>query len=381
MAKTADSKKTGQQPFENVDTKDLYLDPQNPRLAEYALGVEPSQTDLIQILWEKMAVDELAMSIASSGFFEHEPIFVSTENGKNVVIEGNRRLAAVKILLDENLRKRLKIDDLPHISLDLRRKLQQLPVIRTDRESIWQYIGFKHVNGPAKWGSYAKAQYIAEVRKTYGISLDQIAEQIGDRNRTVQRLYRAMMVIRQAEDAGVFLRENRFKTSFAFSHLYTGLDYNGFKRFLNLTDESSEFEKPVPKAKLKNLGELCIWLYGSRRDKIRPLIESQNPDLAILDEVLMKDDAIDTLRNGLPLKVAHDVSRGDERIFRESLQEAKRVLQTALGTLTTGFKKENTDLVRTANQIAELVDNIVEQMERKRKPKKKRRVTEEEEDV
>ena len=185
-----------------------------------------------------MAVDELAMSISSSGYFAYEPVFVMTEGDKDIVIEGNRRLAAVKILLDEHIRKRLKITDLPSISPELRQQLQTLPVIRTDRESIWQYIGFKHVNGPAKWGSYAKAQYIAEVRKKFGVSLEKIAEQIGDRNRTVQRLYRAMMVIRQAEEAKVFLRENRYKASFSFSHLYTGLDYDGFKRFLDLTDES-----------------------------------------------------------------------------------------------------------------------------------------------
>jgi hypothetical protein len=369
------------EPYERVETKSLLLDPENPRLAEYALGENPTQAELLRILWEKMAVDELAMSIAFSGYFDHEPIFVANEGGKDVVIEGNRRLAAVKILLDENLRRRLKIVDLPQISAALRRELQTLPVIRTDRKSIWQYIGFKHVNGPAKWGSYAKAQYIAEIRKQFGISLEAIADQIGDRNRTVQRLYRAMMVIRQAEEAKVFLRENRYKSSFSFSHLYTGLDYDGFKKFLDLTDAATEAEKPVPKSKLKNLGELCKWLYGDKRDKTRPLIESQNPDLAILDEILQKDAAIDTLRNGLPLKVAHDVSRGDERIFRESLQEAKRVLQTVLGTLTTGFNKEDAELLRTANQVADLVDSIVEQMEKKSQPKRKRRAARGDEDV
>lgn len=360
------------QPYERVDTKDLYLDTTNPRLAEYATAAEPTQAELVRILWEKMAVDELAMSIASSGYFDHEPLFVAQEDGKDVVIEGNRRLAAVKILLDDQLRKRLKIEDLPRLSAEQRRRLLQLPVIRTTREGIWQYIGFKHVNGPAKWGSYAKAQYIANVRKQFGIPLDQIADQIGDRNRTVQRLYRAMMVIRQAEEAGVFSRDHRYKTSFSFSHLYTGLDYPGFQRFLDLKDELSESEKPVPKSKLKNLGELCKWLYGDSRDKTRPLIESQNPDLAILDEVLQKDQAIDTLRNGLPLKVAHNVSRGDERLFREALQEAKRMLQTALGTLTTGFNKDDTDLLRTAHDIDEMVDDIVDQMEKKRKRKKRR---------
>lgn len=238
---------------------------------------------------------------------------------------------------------------------------------------IWQFIGFKHVNGPAKWGSYAKAEYIAEVKENFGVPLDQIAEQIGDRNKTVQRLYRAMMVIRQAEATGVFHRDNRYKDSFSFSHLYTGLNYDGFKKFLQLKDEAAESAQPVPPKRLKHLGEVCRWLYGDKRDAIRPIIESQNPDLSMLDEILLNDSAVDALRGGLPLSVAKDVSLGDERIFRESLQQAKLALQRASGTLTTGYKKEDTDLMRTGVDIAELADDLVAQMERKSKASRKRR--------
>ena len=53
-----------------------------------------------------MAVAEVAMSIAWNGYFQHEPLFVEkTSRGDMVVIEGNRRLAAVKLLLDADLRK------------------------------------------------------------------------------------------------------------------------------------------------------------------------------------------------------------------------------------------------------------------------------------
>ena len=306
-------------------------------------------------------------------YFPYEPLFVIEEKGKLYVIEGNRRLAAVKILLSTKWQHQLKIKDLPRISDELRESLQDLPIIRTDRESIWEYLGFKHVNGPAKWGSYAKAQYIADVHDLYTTPLDVIAEKIGDRNRTVQRLFRAMMVIKQAEDWGVFSRANRYKTKFAFSHLYTGLDYDGFKRFLNLKDESAEATEPVPKSKKKELGELCLWLYGDRRDDTKPLIESQNPDLSTLDDVLMEDVAVDALRSGLPLSVAFDVSKGDARIFRESLTEGKLALQKASGTLTTGYKKEEQGLLRTGHEIADLADDLVAQMERKSASEKKRK--------
>lgn len=374
MAKTQTLTQTDDgKTYERVDVDRLFLDTKNPRLAEYTLGEKPTQPELLKILWQKMAVDELAMSIAARGYFPHEPLFVEEDGDRLVVIEGNRRLAAVKLLLDPETRKRLRISDLPTIGETAATELRLLPIVRTTRKDLWQYLGFKHVNGPAKWGSYAKAQYIAEVRQNFHVPLETIATQIGDRNRTVQRLYRAMMVIRQAEEAGVFRREDRFKGSFSFSHLYTGLDYEGFKRFLNLKDESAESPTPVPKARMRELGELCRWLYGSRREGVKPLIESQNPDLSDLDGVLQKDAAVDTLRNGLPLRVAKDVSLGDERLFRQALQDAKHALQKATGTLTTGFQSEQQDLLRTGREIADIADDLVAQMERKSRVKKRKR--------
>ena len=82
--------------YERVSVDDLDFDSRNPRFVEYLTDPEPSQKDLLRILWQEMAVDELALSIAASGYFDHEPLFVTTENGRFVVIEGNRRLAAVK---------------------------------------------------------------------------------------------------------------------------------------------------------------------------------------------------------------------------------------------------------------------------------------------
>src|SRR5580700_3461590 len=81
----------------------LLLDAENPRLVEYGLTAGATQFDILRVLWERMAISELAMSIAYNGYFEHEPLFAITHPGSEdlVVIEGNRRLAAVKLLLDD----------------------------------------------------------------------------------------------------------------------------------------------------------------------------------------------------------------------------------------------------------------------------------------
>src|ERR1022692_778647 len=86
---------------QSVPIRDLLLDPDNPRLAEFGISAGASQFDLLKTLWDEMAVAEVAMSIAYSGYFQHEPLFVENSgDGTYVVIEGNRRLAAVKLLVD-----------------------------------------------------------------------------------------------------------------------------------------------------------------------------------------------------------------------------------------------------------------------------------------
>ena len=153
-----------------MKVSDLTFDLKNPRLPEFDLTDNATETEVIKVLWEAMDVKELVMSIAASGFFPHEPLVVAQENGKNVVIEGNRRLAAVKVLLNSTLAEELKAD-LPAITKDAKKALQELPTMRGTHKDAWRYLGFKHVNGPAKWSSYAKSRYIADIHRNFGIKL------------------------------------------------------------------------------------------------------------------------------------------------------------------------------------------------------------------
>lgn len=353
--------------YTHLELGKLLLDGKNPRLAELGISETASQFELLKALWDEMAVEEVAMSIAYSGYFEHEPLFVEENNdGKYVVIEGNRRLAAVKLLVDASLRHKVKATRLPAIDTAATEKLKTLPVILTTRKESWRYLGFKHVNGPATWGSYAKAQYIAYVHKNYKVPLDDIAAQIGDGNSTVLRMYRGLMIVEQAEKAKVFSRADIAKNKFSFNYIYTGMDYPGIVGFLGLRTKGTTPEKPVPPSKVKNLGDLLLWLYGRDSSDIPSLIRSQNPDLKTLDTVLLTDTGIKALRDGLPLTVAHDISQGDERLFRQALQQAKQALQKALGTLTTGYNSSETDMLQIADDIESLAHDLVEAMATKK---------------
>ena len=158
-----------------------------------------SDEEVIRTLWAEMAVDEVAMSIAASGYWGQEPLIVAKENEKWIVIEGNRRLAAVRALINPSIAQAVGTTLGLNLSSPVKATLDRLPVIKTTRAQSWRYLGFRHVNGAARWGSYAKAMYIQKVHREYKVELPEIARQIGDRHRTVQRLYRALMVLDQAQ--------------------------------------------------------------------------------------------------------------------------------------------------------------------------------------
>lgn len=359
----------------SINVSELAFDFKNPRLVEFDITSQTTETEIVVLLWEAMDVRELVMSIAASGFFRHEPLIVAKEGGRNVVIEGNRRLAAVKALLKPDLVSELNVT-IPDISESARADLNMLPCLISAREAAWQYLGFKHVNGPAKWGSYAKSQYIADVHRNFKVSLVDIAQQIGDTHRTVQRLFRGLMVIEQAEQMEVFKREDRWFRHFSFSHLYTGLDYDGIRDYIGLRPESDEDPEPVPLENKEELGQLCLWLYGNRREDIRPVIQSQNPHLRQLDAVLSSRSATADLRRNGNLAYAFESSRPSSNRFEESLLGAREQLQKARSMLSEGYDGSE-ELLRIAGTVANLADDLYREMERKRNPIREPRISEE----
>ena len=348
---------------------DLTFDARNPRLAEFETA--QSEEELIRILWETMDVQELVLSIAASGYFEHEPVIVARENGKNIVIEGNRRLAAVKLLTSPHLGRELNAI-IPRITKERRDSLREIPALVSSREGAWRYLGFKHVNGPQRWGSYAKSQYIADVHRKYGVPLDDIAQQIGDTHKTVRRLYRGLMVIEQAEDMGAYRRSDRWRGHFAFSHLYAGLGYQGISDFLCLRPADDEDPQPVPSEKKAQLRELLIWMYGSKRENVPPAIQSQNPHLRQLDAVLANTEALAALRNGVELSVAFEASKPVGNVFEKALVGAKQNLQKARAALSAGYDGSKA-LLGIAEDLADLAYDLHEEMQRRSRPRSRKR--------
>ncbi|HCF8498962.1 TPA: ParB N-terminal domain-containing protein [Klebsiella variicola] len=289
-----------------ISPNELILDPKNPRLyngQSFSDNTEPHE--LVKALADNADLDELIKSISENGYMSIEPLIVMKRGDKYVVLEGNRRLAAIKLLTEDGLARKCRVvvpSKLPQSVVD---SLKEVAVyLVKDESEARSFIGFKHVNGPHKWDSFAKAQFaykwfISERHK--GLTIDEITKKLGDSNNTVRSIVSAMFVLEQAKNQEIYdINSDRMSPKFSFSHLYTALNRSEYKDFLGLERDWNVTLKdnPVPSQNAEKLRDVLIGLYGSKKDKRTSLISSQNPDLKYFGEVLVNEASYGAFKAG-----------------------------------------------------------------------------------
>ena len=347
-----------------VAPSELKFDLSNPRFVDQ--GEFATDEDVLRYLTQHVDVDELLQSIRSAGWVDFEPLIVQRE-GK-IVLEGNRRLAALRLLSDEALRQRLRVS-LPDVAdpqpppTGVRVKWVNS---RTDARA---FIGFKHINGPLKWDALAKARFAAEWFERGG-DIATISRTLGDSHNTVRRLVNGWYALKQASDDG-FDREDRSKPRFAFSHLYTALTRPSVREFLGLTPEdltAPPRPSPVPSDNCDKLQTLMSWLYGQERRGEPALILSQNPNLNQLSDVLGNTEAQQMLLAKRDLQAAFERVEPPSSRFSDALMKAAKQCEDAMAV--SGAYEGDPTLFRVATNMNETTHSLVVVMREKSREKK-----------
>lgn len=290
----------------------LSLDLLNPRMPDARFT---SEHEAIAYLYSQADLDELIQSIGNSGWLEFEPLIV--EEPTMTVVEGNRRLAALKILANPELQAQFRVNLPDPLHEGAVPNEIQVNYVGSRKEAR-DFIGFKHVNGAFKWDSYAKARFAYSWLRD-GDDINEVSRRLGDGHNTVSRLVNGVIVLEQAENSRLFNRDQRSKKSFYFSHLYTALSATHTRQFLGLpeNDNSVLAPDPVPRTNRKQLRDFLSWIYG--QDDEPSVIKSQNPDLGRLVSVLGSERAVGVLEATRDLEHAFDVVEDKAKTFEKAL--------------------------------------------------------------
>ena len=272
-------------------------------------------------LYRSSGLDELLLSFSANGYLDIEPLLVMAghdgdESGL-IVLEGNRRLATLRLLREPDLARRIASAEnlqisVPAVDDSLRATFDQVSVYRVaGRERARALIGFKHMNGPAKWDAYGKARFAADWYRAGGAdgsAIEEIAAAIGDRHDTVRRMVSVVYVLEQAEREGLFDVEDRDTAKFSFLHVYAAFLRSQYAEYLGLGSgwaRHAPEADPVPRERFGEFRKVLVWLYGSKSEDARPVVETVNPDIRRLGEVLANADARDVLEQTSDLDRAH----------------------------------------------------------------------------
>lgn len=352
----------------------LMLDAENPRFGG-ALK-DKSQEEIIEKLAEEKNLYELIESFRKNGYYEAEPLLVIENNkkaGEYIVVEGNRRVAALKILFDPQLLEKYNFGDTTlsdDIAEDLKNKI---PVqVYSSRNDLWSYLGFRHIKGAMPWDPYSKALYITKLFDS-GTSIEEIVARIGDQNSLVVNMSNGIKVLQQAEAEGFIEPMNMQK--FAFSHLYTILGYTNTQKFLGLKIKAGTVLKndPVFKKKVPNLKVLIDFIYGDKAGKNKPVIKSQNPDIRRLDAVLASTSTLADLKANVnqpgALENAFSATSEAEEIVPELIAEALAKLKKASGNLYM-YRRADDRTKTMVQEIEQVAKYIMDQFNRSNGQKK-----------
>ena len=122
---------------ERVSPDVLQLDRLNPRLV-LAGGKKPTDKQIINLLYQEDELSELLSSIAANGYLDFEPLVVLDEGSDEAytVLEGNRRLAAVRLIKDPELAAELGIT-IPDMPAELIPTMDAIRVIARCRSYVY----------------------------------------------------------------------------------------------------------------------------------------------------------------------------------------------------------------------------------------------------
>ena len=199
---------------QTVRLDQVYLDPDNPRLE--ALKPEPTPDERlaepgIQLAClerlRKFDIKGLAESIKTSGFCTLDRVVLRRlDEDKYIVVEGNRRVAALKVLQEEHSKGRITLQE---SILGGILQFEALAYEGDNPDIAWVIQGFRHAPEAIKeWEDFSKAKFFAELERK-GKSASEIARTFSVRPRADVanpiRSYYGFQQAKEDEDYGDLL--------------------------------------------------------------------------------------------------------------------------------------------------------------------------------
>lgn len=366
-----------------INYQKLHLDTENPRLPG---AVHKTPKSILTWIAKSTAIEDLMNAIGTNDFFAGEPLVVYLHPKKSdeyIVIEGNRRLTAVK-LLHNPYECDKPTSQILAVSQESLYKPEQIPVvIQANRKDVLPYLGFRHITGIEEWQPLAKARYLKQLFDFTSESLtidkryNEVAREIGSRKDYIKRSLDGLAIYELIAECDFFNIQDLNEESIKFSILSTALANESIAEFVGLfqkipipqDDVFSTTEKfystpshPIINRdflKKTNIEYLTRWLFEKIEGK---KVVGDSRQLGLLGKVIATPKALAALKNNSSLTYAYRLTTGVNDDFINFLYTAQASLEQAAGLVAhVDYTEVNIELARELRESITLIGKTLKE--------------------
>ncbi|MCP4149783.1 MAG: AAA family ATPase [bacterium] len=335
---------------EHVALDDLYLDPNNYRLIhepEYVKVHEKSikEKQIQRRTFKLLAKDknqdirDLLESFTSNGYLPVDQIQVKPlKDGGYFVVEGNRRIAALKHLYTEYTQKGIHLGKLDPVIFN------SVPVVfYTDSDELHHLtlMALKHISGNKKWGEWNQAKLLEKMISTYKLPEDEICKRIGISLVELRRSSRALSFLQQYLDSDYadMFRENKypiFREVVRNTSLKEWLEWDESKRKAMNAQNAELFFSWISREPIDNEDDENTTSYGDGYHE--PALVKRD-DIRLLGKLINDEKAIEQLKLTRDINAAY---RSSDQIFNERQDATVKSVSNQIDTLKQMVIREDT---------------------------------------
>jgi hypothetical protein len=313
----------------------------------------------------QFAVSELRDTIRELGFLPMDRLVVrkwrdsSADEPKFVVVEGNRRVTALKWLISQYEEGKAQLT--PE-QLENYREFEALLLdeSRAPQTAKWILPGLRHVSGIKEWGPYQKARMVHELRQS-GKSPQEVAQSLGLSTREANQLWRAFLALEQMKKDEEF---GEFADATLYSYFVEVLKRANVRSWLAWDDEQQRFTNT------QRLQQFYSWIRGTKGEDGEDSSPAKLPEAKSVRElsVILEDP------NAMAIFTAPDgtLTRALARVESDThhdLAPAILSCDSTLGALSPDALRSMTpDDIGLLTRLRERIDRLLRDREKLTEP-------------
>ncbi len=323
-----------------VSLRNLYLDPNNFRLIHESDQVSvpdekirdkdvANRTYRLIVGEKNQNIQDLVESFKANGYLPVDQIQVRRVDGIFIVVEGNRRVAALKYLSNEYEQKSI---DLGKLDKSI---FSNVPVVLyEDPDEVHHLVlmALKHISGNRKWGEWNQARLLQTLMTDHNLPEDDVCKRVGINKTELRRNIRALALADQyqASDYGDQFDEDMFPIFREAARNVALKDWLNWDDADNRANDRENVELFFSWLSREPIDDDTDSEYSGRNGDYQEPAISKRDDIVILSKIIKDPVAIDKLKEYRNLNEAY---RTSDLIFKEKIKDAINSVVSDVETL------------------------------------------------